>query len=248
MSSKPRKICLINYKGGTGKTSTTVNLAHGLAQEGQRVLVIDTDPQGSSSFYLNSENNYTLFDLLVKDIDPKLCITKARENLDIICSNERLYPAELQMAKMKNRNKILSKKLERLENNYDFILIDCAPSLNLLNQNALQYCNEIFLPVSMDVLSLVGVKQLLTNVKVLNTISNHQIKISKVIPTFYDNRNKKTKQVYNSINRVFPDVISSPIRTCVSISESAGYKKTIFEFAPKSKGATDYRQLTKEVI
>ena len=185
---------------------------------------------------------------LVKNIDASKCTTNVRSNLDIISSNERLYPAELHMAKLKGRDKILSKKLSRLENNYDFILIDCAPSLNLLNQNALQYCNEIFLPVSMDVLSLVGVKQLLNNVKVINTISNHTIKITKVIPTFYDNRNKKTKQVYNSINRVFPDVISSPIRTCVSISESAGYKKTIFEFAPKSKGAIDYKQLTKEVI
>ena len=243
-----RKICIINYKGGTGKTSTTVNLAHGLSQKGKRVLVIDTDPQGSCSYYLSVKSKYTLYDLLTNQAPLKDCIVQARENLDIIISNERLYPAELLMAKMKFRDTILSQKLALLESQYDFIFIDCAPSLNLLNQNALRFCNEVFIPVSMDILSLVGVRQLINNIKILNTLTTHSIEVSKVIPTFFDNRNKKTKLVINSINKVFSGVITSPIRTCVSISESAGYKKTIFEFAPKSKGAIDYWQLTKEVI
>jgi chromosome partitioning protein len=242
-----RKISVINYKGGTGKTSTVVNMAHGMALGGKKVLIIDTDPQGSASHYLGIRTSVTLYDLLIKGLDPEDCIVNARENLDIICANEHLFPAEMKLAKEDDREYVLSDRLELLEG-YDVVLIDCAPSMNLLNQNALIYSDEILLPVSMEYLSLIGVKQLLKNIKIINKLFDKEINITKVIPTFFDKRNKKSKDILDSLKRVFPGNISSPIRTCVSLSEAPGIKKTIFEYDPNSKASEDYMVLIKEVL
>ncbi|MDA1353040.1 MAG: ParA family protein [bacterium] len=244
-----RRICVINYKGGTGKTCTVVNLGHGLALAGKRVLIVDTDPQGSSGYHLGIRNpKYSLYDLLVGNATSPECIVNARQNLDIIPSNERLFPAEMALSKMKNREMILSQKLRGLQNQYDYIIVDCAPSINLLNQNSLTYAQEIFLPVSMEYLSLVGIKQLLNNIKIINKIFRHNLKVSKLIPTFFDKRNSKSKVVMDSLNRVFSQVMANPIRSSVAISEAAGYRQTIFEYNPKSSGAEDYQILTNEVI
>lgn len=247
-TSKARKICVVNYKGGTGKTCTVVNLAHGLARSGKKVLIVDTDPQGSSGYHLNVETQHTLYDLLIGGAAYGDCIQQARPNLDIITSNERLFPAEMAMASMKGREKILKKKLIGLEAYYDFILLDCSPSINLINQNALLFSKEIFLPVSMEYLSLVGIKQLLNNVKIVNRMFNHSLTVTKLIPTFFDKRNNKSKIVLESLERVFSHVMASPIRLSISISEAAGFKQTIFEYNPNSLGAQDYQRLTEEVI
>ena len=190
--SETRKICVINYKGGTGKTCTVVNLAHGLAIKGKKVLVVDTDPQGSSGYHLGVDSQHTLYDLLVGGFPIQKCIVNARENLDIIPSNERLFPAEMSLSKLRNRELVLSQKLNDIESKYDFVLVDCAPSINLLNQNSLLFSNEIFLPVSMEYLSLLGIKQLLNNIKIINKIFRHNITVTKLIPTFFDIRNGKS--------------------------------------------------------
>tara|TARA_A100001015_G_scaffold309446_1_gene408928 strand:+ start:212 stop:952 length:741 start_codon:yes stop_codon:yes gene_type:complete len=241
-----RKISIINYKGGTGKTCTVVNLAHGLALMGKKVLIIDTDPQGSAGHHLGISYKFSLYDLLINNISPTDCIINARENLDIICSNEHVYPAELKLSSNKDRESVLSKKINSL-NGYDYILLDCAPSMNLLNQNALLYSQEILLPVSMEYLALLGVKQLLKNIKILNKIFTKKLNISKVIPTFFDIRNKKSKDIIESLRRVFPDYLSTPIRNSVKLSEAPGFKRTIFEYDPNSYGAEDYIKLVKEV-
>ena len=242
-----RKISIINYKGGTGKTSTVVNLGHGLALRGKKVLIIDTDPQGSAGHHLGLNPEFTLYDLLTKDIHYRQCIVKARKNLDMICASERLYPAELKIAKMKRREVVLSERLKGLSG-YDFVLVDCAPSMNLLNQNSLIFSDEILLPVSMEYLSLIGVRQLLKNIKIINKIFNREISITKVIPTFFDKRKKKSKDILDSLKRVFPNYISSPIRVSVSLSEAPGLRHTIFEYDPNSRGAQDYNKLIEEVL
>ena len=242
-----RKISVINYKGGTGKTCTVVSLAHKLALEGYRVLIIDTDPQGSAGRVLGVTPKHTLYDLLIDSVSPSDCIVNARENLDIICSNERLFPAEMKMASMKRREFILSERLRSVFR-YDFIILDCAPSLNLMNQNALAYTNEVILPVSMEYLALVGVKQLLKNIKIINKLFRKQLVVCKVVPTFFDQQLKKSKDILTSLKRVFPGSTSNPIRICLGLSESPGYKQTIFEYDPESSGAEDYSQLAKEVL
>lgn len=245
-----RKVCVINYKGGTGKTCTVINLAHGLAMKGKKVLIVDTDPQGSAGYHLGVEPKGTLYDVLIDGGENQIgdCIVHARENLDIIASNERLFPAEIALSKMPNRELVLQKKLAKLESMYDYVLVDCAPSICLLNQNALLYADEVFLPVSMEYLSLVGVKQLLNNLKIINRIFKHNIKVTKLIPTFFDKRNSKSKNVMGSLQRVFSQIVSSPIRTSVSISESAGYRQSVLEYNPDSIGASDYVKLVEEVL
>lgn len=242
-----RKLGFVNYKGGTGKTSTVVNLGHSLALQGYKVLLIDTDPQGSVKHYLGIQAPYSLYEILVGEKTCQECVVNARPFLDVIVANERLYPAELLMAKMNSKEKVLAHRLQDLSG-YDYVLIDCAPSINLLNQNVLLYASEFLLPVSMEYLSLVGVKLLLNNIKIVNRILGKSVIISKVVPTFFDKRNKKSQDILESLERVFPGSVSSPIRSNVSLSEAPGFKKTIFEYDPNSKGAQDYHQLMQEVV
>ena len=242
-----RVISVINYKGGTGKTSTVVHLAHGLARKGYRILIIDVDPQGSAGYHLGVQVTRSLYDLIAKKEDLLNCIVPARENLDIICANEHLFPAEMVMTKLQERELILTHRMQAL-NGYDFVLLDCAPSMSLLNQNALLYSNELIVPVSMEYFSLVGVKQLLKNIKIVNKLFKKNVIIKMVVPTFFDKRNKKSKDIIESIRRVFYKKVATPIRSSVALSEAPGARKTVFEYAPKSTGAQDYTNLVQEVI
>ncbi|RAP28289.1 ParA family protein [Candidatus Marinamargulisbacteria bacterium SCGC AG-343-D04] len=242
-----RKIAVINYKGGTGKTTSVVNLAYALSMTGKKVLLIDTDPQGSSGYYLGIKSDKTLYDLIIENVAIQDCIQPARHNLDIICSNEHVFPAELKMGRMNERELVLSKKLQDLYG-YDFVFLDCAPSMNLLNQNALLFANEVVLPVSMEYLSLIGVKQLLKNIKIINRIFSKKVKITTVIPTFYDKRHKKSKDIIGSLKRVFPNMVSSPVRVSISLSEAPGKKMTIFEYDPHCEAAEDYYKIMEEIV
>jgi len=243
-----RRISVINYKGGTGKTTTVVNLGHALAIKKKRVLIVDTDSQGSAGFHLGIQSERTLYDLLVGNLPPEDCIIKARPNLDLICANERLFPAEIQLTKLKDKELVLSQHLAKLSNYYDYILLDCAPSLNLLNQNVLLFAEEILLPVSMEYMALFGIKQLLNNITLINKLYQHRVRISKVIPTFFDKRYRKSKDVLSSLQRAFPEKVTEPIRMCIAISEAAGFNKTIFEYDPDSNGVKDYNNLADEVL
>ncbi|MGC6366679.1 MAG: ParA family protein [Candidatus Marinamargulisbacteria bacterium] len=248
MMSNGNAFCVINYKGGTGKTCTLVNIAHGLSLKGKKVLVIDTDPQGSVSYHFGVTPKKTLYDIIVKNSPVSDCITLGRDNIDIIASNEHLFPAENHMHQQPNRETILKQRVSQSFENYDYVLIDCAPSINLMNQNALIAAPNLLIPVSMDYMTLLGVKQLINNAKLLNKHFNATIKVSKIIPTFYNNHNKKTKHVYESLERAFSDELASPIRTNVSISEAAGQGKTIFEYVPSGPAADDFNKLTEEVL
>jgi chromosome partitioning protein len=247
MSSSCHSYAVINYKGGTGKTSTAIHIAHGLSLKGKRVLLIDTDPQGSISHYFGIKSDKTLFDLLIQQEPIQHCITNLRPNLDAILSNERIFPAEIKMAKENQREYILARALSAL-NGYDFVILDCAPSMNILNQNALVYAQKLLLPVSMEYLSLIGVKQLLKNIKIINKLFNKKVKISKVIPTFFDKRNKKSKDILESLKRVFPNIVSEPVGINVRMSEAPGKKMTIFEYDPNSSVAEDYLLIVEEML
>lgn len=244
-----RKIAIINYKGGTGKTTTLINIAHGLALEGKRVLIVDTDPQGSAGYHLGIQAKFTLYDLLIKKENISKCIIRARENLDIIVANEHLFPAEIALSQIADREWQLSKCLEPIVASYDYILLDCAPSINILNQNALLFCDEAFLPVPMDFLALVGIKQLLKNIKVINKVFNTNIKITKIIPTLIDEKKSTHIPISKSLDRVFKPILSATeIHICPSIAKSCGKRQSVFEYAPKSTGASDYQKLVQEVL
>ncbi len=235
-----RKIAILNFKGGTGKTTTAVNLSAALALKRQNVLVIDCDPQGSVAdwFGINPEN--TFFDLLTDKVKFRDCIYQARERLSIIPSDKQLALMEVRLAKEEDMEKAFQKGLNSLKE-YVFIFLDCPPSMSILNVNALEYAEEIFMPVSMDYLSLRGVKQVIQSLP-------QGVEITKIIPTFYDQRTKKSQEILQDLKSFFKEKVTSPIRVNVRLSEASSFHKTVFEFDPNSRGAQDYTRLAEEII
>ncbi len=234
-----RKIAILNFKGGTGKTTTAVNLGHALSLKGFKVLIIDCDAQGSIAGWFGIDPELTLFDLLSNKAKLSDCIIPVRDNLDSIVSDKYLTRIESILIKGKNPEKVFSNKLKNLKG-YDYIILDCPPALSLINLNILEYVKEIFIPVNMEYLTLRGIKQVLELIP-----ENIQYKI---IPTFYDQRTRKSKEILNDLKDYFKDLVTEPIRVNVRLSESASYHKTIFEYDSSSRGAVDYKLLGKEII
>ncbi len=244
----PTRIAVLNQKGGTGKTTTTVNLAAGLAAAGKRTLVIDLDAQGHVGVSLGGKGERSLYHIIVEDLPPEQCAVPVRDNLDMITANETLASAEIFLARLnEGRERILSSRMDHVRD-YDFILLDCGPSLSLLNMNALTYADHIIVPVSCDFLSLVGVKQILKTLKNVNQYLLHPVSIMGILPTFYDRRNKISNEAVNSLRGYFKDKVLPPIRINTRLKEAPSHKKTIFEYAPDSHGARDYRRLVDYVI
>lgn len=243
-----KRLGIMNYKGGMGKTSLVVHTAMGLVLNGQRVLVVDMDPQGSVKAMLGVKAESGTYELLVGKRSVADCITPVRDGLDIIASDERLFPASMQMVGMSNREFILHQRLEAVTG-YDYILVDSGPSFDLLAQNAMLAAQQLMVPVSMDFMSVVGAKQLLKNVKLLNRLFEKSIEIQHVVPTFYVKRHSKTKAVMDAVEALFSaEKIRGPIRTCADVSNAAGVGKTVFEYKPKSRVIPDYNQLVKAVM
>ncbi len=241
----PMRIAVLNQKGGTGKTTTTVNVAAGLADAGHRVLVIDVDSQGHVGVSLGTEGKNTLYHLLVEDKPLRDCVVSARPNLDILPGNETLASTEIVLARMnEGRDKILRDKLLG-ENGYDYILLDCGPSLSILNMNALTFADHLIVPVSCDYLSLVGVKQVLKTLKNVNSVLMHNISILGILPTFYDMRNNISDESVRALKGHFHDKVLPSIRVNTRLKEAPQHQQTIFEYAPDSRGANDYRKLVK---
>jgi len=235
-----RKIAILNFKGGTGKTTTAINLSHALALKRFGVLVVDCDPQGSVADWLGVNSKNTFFDLLTNRVRLQDCIYQARERLNIIPSDKKLALIEVRLAKEKDMEKAFQKKLGSLEN-YNFVFLDCPPSMSILNLNALEYAEEIFMPVSMDYLSLRGVKQVVESLP-------EGIEVTKIIPTFYDQRTRKSKEILEDLQSFFKDKVTNPIKVNVRLSECSSFHKTIFEYDPDSRGANDYQRLAGEIV
>lgn len=244
----PMKIAVLNQKGGTGKTTTTVSTAAGLAEAGFRVLVLDVDSQGHVAVSLGVEGKHTLFHLLVEDAPLKDIVISARPNLDILAGNETLASAEIVFARMnEGRDRVLRDKLTDLSN-YDFVLLDCGPSLSLMNMNALTFADHLIVPVSCDYLSLVGVKQVMKTLKNVNQVLMHPISVLGILPTFYDMRNNISDESVRTLKGYFHDKVLPPIRVNTKLKEAPSHQQTIYEFAPDSRGAADYQKLVDWLV
>jgi len=182
----------------------------------------------------------TFFDLLSGRASLQDCIYQARKGLDIMPSDKSLALIELRLAKERDMEKAFQKTLAPLKG-YGFVFLDCPPSMSILNLNALEYAEEIFMPVSMDYLSLRGVQQVVESLP-------EGIEISKIIPTFYDQRTRKSKEILEDLESFFKGKVTSPIRVNVRLSECSSYHQTIFEYDPHSRGAQDYQRLAKEIV
>lgn len=248
-SRRARKIAILNQKGGTGKTTTTVNLAAGLAEQGHSTLLIDTDAQGNVGVSLGVKGERSLYHVLVEGADPTEVAVPVRGNLDVITADATLAVAETWIARLdQDRNRVLQKALGRIHRKYSYILIDCGPSLSLLNQNALLYADEVLIPVSCDYLSLVGVKQVLKTIKDIEKHLSHSVRIVGVLPTFYDGRIRLAKEAVDTLRGYFQDKLLDPIRRSTRLAEAPSHKQTIFEYDPTSAGAEDYRKLVDRIL
>ncbi len=244
----PRRLAIFNHKGGTGKTTTSVSIAAGLAARGLKVLLVDTDSQGNVGVSLGVKAERTLYHMLVMGLKPSAAAVNVRENLDLVVSNETLAAAELYLAGRQNRDRILRERLTPAEDQYDVILLDCSPSLSLMNQNALCYADSVVIPVSCDYLALVGVKQCVRTLRNVHEHLKHPVYILGVVPTFYDARHKLGREVVDTLKARFGDLCMPTVRSNMKLREAPAARQTIFEFAPDSHGAEDYAGVVQRVL
>lgn len=233
-------------KGGTGKTTTSVHLAAGLARAGKQVLLIDSDPQGNVSSSLGISSAKTLYHLYIERTPLLECVVHARENLDVLPADRQLAAVDQWLVMQSRREEVLRRRLEVIEG-YDYVLIDTAPSFSLVGLNALMVAHEAWVPVAMEFLALEGLRQVAGNLRVVEEELKHKLPIHYVIPTFFDARHKKSQEVLHLLQEAYGVRVTTPVRADVRLSEAPSFHKTIFEHAPSSRGAADYQALIERI-
>ncbi len=238
-----RKIAILGLKGGIGKTTTCVSLGAALAQRGRRVLLVDTDTQANVSLALGvPKQERSLVEMLMRKASAAECIVPARPNLDLIPSDLGLFKAQQRMVLEVAREEMFGELFANLSD-YDYHILDCAPSASLLTINAVAYVQEVYIPVSMEMLALAGARQFLTYLRSISRLLGRGAAIRLIIPTFFDARRRVSGEVLAALKADFGDKVTHPIRVDTSLSEAPGKGKTIFEYAPRSRAAADYAQL-----
>ena len=248
-----RVITIANQKGGVGKTSVATNLPVFLTAFGKKVLLIDMDPQANATFSLGiSPKNlsFSIYNALLHRVPFQKLIKKTPFlGYDIIPSSPSLAGAVLKLADVKNREYRLKRITDKLRKNYDFIIIDSPPSLDLLTLNALVAADELMIPVQCEYLALEGLDSLLSTVDLIRQNLDKHLKITGALLTMYDRRNKVSKTVAKEVRRNFPGyVFNAVIPRSVSLAEAPLYGKTILRYAPNSKATQAFRELAQELI
>jgi len=242
-----RTIAIINHKGGVGKTTTAVNLSAGLSRENKKVLLIDLDPQNNVGVSLDLKSTFNLYDAMTGKIPLKDCVLHLAKNFDVITSKESLAKAEFYLSNQPNARLLLKELLSSIEG-YDFVIIDCPPSLGVLNQNVLAYCKEAFITTSTDFLGMDALKKMFVIVDKINENYNHTLKVTRIVPTLFDKRTKICKDSLKDMKKEHNGLLSVPIRYNSKLKEAPKKGKSIFSYAKNSPGAKDYGALVEDVI
>uniref|UniRef100_UPI003217000B ParA family protein n=1 Tax=uncultured Draconibacterium sp. TaxID=1573823 RepID=UPI003217000B len=246
-------ISLANQKGGVGKTTTTINLAASLAVLEQKVLVIDADPQANSTSGLGFDVKNvqaSIYEMIVNEIEAEKAVLHTDiENLDLIPSHIDLVGAEIEMLNLPNREKALKNALDCLKEKYDFIFIDCSPSLGLITVNALTAADSVIIPVQCEYFALEGLGKLLNTIKIIQNRLNPELEIEGFLLTMYDGRLNLSNQVYEEVKHHFQEMVfDTVIQRNVKLSEAPSYGKPVVLYDASSKGAINHMNLAREIL
>ena len=245
-------IAVANQKGGVGKTTTAVNLASSLGALGVRVLLVDFDPQGNATSGVGVDKNAldtSIYEVMLSDVDVTKAIIHTEYGLDILPSNINLAGAEIELSNLENREYRLKWALDKIKENYDFIIIDCPPSLGLLSLNSLTAADGVLMPVQCEFYALEGITELMNTIQLVKQDLNPTLSVFGVLLTMYDSRTKLSNQVADEVRKYFKErVYRSYIPRNVRLAEAPSHGKSIFEYDKTCIGARAYASLAKEVI